>query len=222
MDNLLIYNRPGYIRKLKKIAEDYNFHNENVKEHAAYDVVRPIECLRDPVFRLNSPGYEDYEFPSESVSIGHEYRSELVIFKKGGEVYKNAVFGKYIDPNDIQPGTLSSPQFLSTLSCLAEREENIKRLIENQKANENGSYYVRINVNGVWRYISVDDNLPELDDIPMGARSYDDSEGDLWVALIEKAYAKVYNGYDVFKNNTISREHYLRDLTGVPIRKVDT
>ena len=32
------------------------------------------------------------------------------------------VFGKYVEPNDIEPGTLSSPQFISTLSCLAERE----------------------------------------------------------------------------------------------------
>ena len=145
----------------------------------------------------------------------------MVVFKKGNQIYRNPVFGKYIDPNDIQPGTFSSPQFLSTLSCLAEREENIKRLIESQKINENGFYYVRLNINGVWRYISVDESLPEIDEIPLGARSYNDSEGDLWAALIEKAYAKAYNGYNVFKNTTISREHYLRDLTGVPVRKIN-
>ena len=101
----------------------------------AIDVVRPIETLRDRVRKMNSPGYEDDEFPPDSVSIGHEHRAELVLFKKGNEIYRNVGFGKYIDPNDIQPGTFSSPQFLSTLSCLAEREENIKRLIENQKHN---------------------------------------------------------------------------------------
>jgi hypothetical protein len=36
--------------------------------------------------------------------------------------------------------------------------------------------------------------------------------------LIEKAYAKAYNGYDVFKRN-VSRESFLRDLTGAPVRK---
>ena len=117
---------------------------------------------------------------------------------------------------------MSSPQFISTLSCLAEREENIKRLIENQKVNDNGCYFVRINVNGVWRYVPVDDSLPEMDGVALGARSYNDSESDLWAALIEKAYAKVHNGYNVFKNSTIPREHYLRDLTGVPIKKLDT
>ena len=185
-------------------------------------MVRPFECLRDPVRRLNSPGYVDGQFPPDSISVGFEYRTDLMVFKKPREVLKNAVFGKYIDPNDIQPGTMSSPQFLSTLSCLAEREENIKRLIENQKTNENGCYYVRINVNGVWRYIPVDDNLPELDGTALGARSYNDSEADLWTSIIEKAYAKAYHGYNVFKRSGISREHFLRDLTGVPVRKLET
>lgn len=85
------------------------------------------------------------------------------------------MFGKYVDPNDIQPGSMSSPQFLSTLSCLAEREENIKRIIENQKTNSNGFYYVRLNINGVWRYIAVDDNLPERNGKPVGARSFNDA-----------------------------------------------
>ncbi len=36
--------------------------------------------------------------------------------------------------------------------------------------------------------------------------------------MIEKAYAKVFSGYDVFKRN-IPRENFLRDLTGAPVRK---
>ena len=116
---------------------------------------------------------------------------------------------------------MSSPQFLSTLSCLAEREENIKRLIENQKVNSNGFYYIRLNINGVWRYYAVDENLPELDGVAVGARSFNDAEAELWPSLIEKAYAKAYDGYKVFKNQNVPREHYLRDLTGAPIRKFD-
>lgn len=40
----------------------------------------------------------------------------------------------------------------------------------------------------------------------------------MWAALIEKAYAKAYSGYDVFARN-VPREFYLRDLTGAPVRK---
>lgn len=76
---------------------------------------------------------------------------------------------------------------------------------------------MRLNINGVWRYIVVDDNLPEMDEVAMGARSFSDSETDLWVSIIEKAYAKAYSGYNVFKRN-VARENYLRDLTGAPVR----
>lgn len=78
-----------------------------------------------------------------------------------------------------------------------------------------------MNVNGIWRYIAVDDHLPELNGKPVGARSFNDSESELWVSLIEKAYAKVYHGYNSFKASNVPREHYLRDLTGVPVRKYE-
>ena len=38
------------------------------------------------------------------------------------------------------------------------------------------------------------------------------------MSLIEKAYAKAYNGYDVFEKNC-KPEYYLRDLTGSRIAK---
>ena len=72
-------------------------------------------------------------------------------------------------------------------------------------------------MNGVWRYICVDDYLPESDGKPIGARSQNDSEADLWASIIEKAYAKVYGGYNAFKR-LVTRESYLRDLTGAPVR----
>ena len=54
-------------------------------------------------------------------------------------------------------------------------------------------------MNGVWRYIAVDDNLPELNGRPVGARSFNDNEAELWISLVEKAYAKVYHNYGCFK-----------------------
>ena len=63
----------------------------------------------------------------------------------------------------------------------------------------------------------MDDSLPESDSRPIGARSYNDSETDLWSCILEKAYAKVYGGYNTFKR-VVARESYLRDLTGAPVR----
>ena len=43
------FNRP--IRKSKTSAENFEFAQQNVERHVAYDVVRPSECLRDIVRR---------------------------------------------------------------------------------------------------------------------------------------------------------------------------
>lgn len=91
-------------------------------------------------------------------------------------------------------------------------------MIEDQKVNANGFYYVRLNINGVWRYIAVDNKLPFSGDEALGAQSFIDNESELWAALIEKAYAKAFAGYDIFARN-VPRESYLRDLTGAPVRK---
>lgn len=104
---------------MKKVAEDFNFVKENADNHRFLEVLRPSECIRGNVRKLNAPDFKDPEFPPNWTSIGTESRDEGVEWRKPEEVFKAPVFGKYVDPNDIQPGLLSSPQFLSTLSCLA-------------------------------------------------------------------------------------------------------
>lgn len=65
-----------------------------------------------------------------------------------------------IDPNDIKQGELGNCYFLSALSSLAEKPDRILRLFEDQTINEYGCYYVRLCVDGIWRYIVVDDFTP--------------------------------------------------------------
>ena len=74
--------------------------------------------------------------------------------------FKGPCFGKYIDPNDVERGAFHSEFLISCLSSLAEREQNIKKLIEEQELSKTNFYYVRLNENGVWRYIIVDDQVP--------------------------------------------------------------
>lgn len=211
------FNKPGYLRKGKKVAENFKFAEENVTLHSAVDVVRPFQVDRTRQQKLNDFDFQDYEFPPAPLILGAGQKDKTITWKKPKDIARVVNFGKYIDPNDFNAGTLSGPQFLSSLSGLAELEANTKRLIEDQTTNSNGFYLIRLFVNSVWRYIVVDSSLPFIDDENAGVISYE-GEFDLQGALIEKAYAKCFGSYDVFAKPT-PREYYLRDLTGAPVKK---
>lgn len=75
----------------------------------------------------------------------------------------------------MEKGLFPSDFLASCISSLAEREQNIKRLIEEQSYTETGFYYVRINVNGVWRYVIVDQYIPvHTDGTIVATHSYPD------------------------------------------------
>ena len=48
------------MRKLKKIAEDFKFSDENVALHSSIDVVRPFETDRNRQKKLNDFDFKDY------------------------------------------------------------------------------------------------------------------------------------------------------------------
>jgi hypothetical protein len=73
-----LFNRPSYIRKLKKIAEDFDFIRENQENHRFLEVLRPSECIRAIVKKQNYPNFQDHEFPPNWSSIGKEAKSDGV------------------------------------------------------------------------------------------------------------------------------------------------
>lgn len=75
-------------------------------------------------------------------------------------------------------------------------------MIEEQELNKNNFYYVRINENGVWRYIVVDDQIASERNGKLAiSHSYADVETELWPSLIEKAYTKLYGTFEQYSRN---------------------
>lgn len=70
------FNKPGNIRKGKKVAEDFKFAEENMTQNNAVDVVRPFEIDRTRQRKLNDFNFKDFEFPSASVSLGVEHANK--------------------------------------------------------------------------------------------------------------------------------------------------
>ena len=64
------------------------------------------------------------------------------------------ILWSHIDPNSIFGGCKN---LNNAVSCLCELPHYIVHLFEDQKFNPTGRYFVKLYIQGVWRYIYVDD-----------------------------------------------------------------
>ena len=73
-----------------------------------------------------------------------------------------------------------------------------------------------LNLFGEWQHVVIDDFIPVKNKAP----SYSRANGDeLWVLLLEKAYAKAYGSYEIIEGGNPAIA--LRDLTGAPYENLD-
>ena len=114
-------------------------------------------------------------------------------WKRASEIYKKAeVFQAGITPCDVNQGALGDCYFLAVCSSMAEEPERVMALFETKEANKCGIYMVKLFINGVVTPVIVDDYLPTIYNKPAFASSQD---SELWVALLEKAWAKLHGSY---------------------------
>lgn len=152
----------------------------------------------------------DREWPSYKWARAEE------VFGRG----EFAVFND-ISPDDIRQGEMGNCYFLCALSSLAENPGLIKRLFDTTHPNEFGVYAVWLNVDGMWTEFVLDDFFPVIDN-GRGAVQFAfsrTSEDEIWVMLLEKAYAKAYGNYHRIVGG--DPVHALRDLTGAPFDRIE-
>jgi len=123
---------------------------------------------------------------------------------------------------DVIQGNLGTCYFLSTIAALAENPSRIMQLFEGindecQMAfcKKYGIWGVKFFINGKWTTIVISDEFPYYVDNhgkfpiqPIGAKI----NGELWPALLEKAWAKIYGTYAKVQSG--ATEEYIYDLTG--------
>jgi calpain-15 len=103
------------------------------------------------------------------------------------------VFEKLVEPSDIKAGPYSYKWILCALATLAERPNLVERLFLTKDYKANGAYRMKINKNGVWQELTIDDYFPcSLEGPPLFTRAHGN---ELWVLLLEKAYAKLHGSY---------------------------
>lgn len=129
-----------------------------------------------------------------------------------------------VDPADIRQGFIKNAYFICSVSAISEYPQRIERLFSATTSNANSpAYSISLFDAGQWKVVTIDDYLPTIMNPSrverlIGATSLQD---ELWVSLIEKAYAKVYGGYYHIGTGGDPR-FCLTDLTGAPSEMIRT
>ncbi|EGD72049.1 hypothetical protein PTSG_00065 [Salpingoeca rosetta] len=170
----------------------------------------------------------DTEFlPAESqiFTEDSEYRDPdtPIVWRRASEFFAGKdydVFVKGVEPADIKQGRLGDCWLMCALASIAEREERILKIFQSprstatQTRNAVGAYQVRLCKNGEWWLIRLDDYFPCLPGQgPVFSRSHGN---ELWVLLLEKAFAKICGCYDMLRGGLACEA--LMDITGCPTR----
>mgnify|MGYP000859612373 FL=1 len=191
--------------------------------------INSIEQLEELQARLLAAHeiFVDDEFPPETtktvfVSSEEAPGWESLKYRRLSGLYpgpKFQILGSEIQPTNVKGGDLGNNYFLSSLAILAENPKLIERLFIINEPNSACIYAVWLCVNGDWKPVIIDDNIPTkisgAKTVPAFAHS---TTGEGWVALLEKAYAKVHGNYKAIENGW--PEEALRDLTGAPYEVV--
>jgi len=143
---------------------------------------------------------------------------QTLVWKRPSEVYGDGNFTLYdkIDPNDILQGDCGDCYFLSGLASLAEYPDRIKRIFLTQEINEAGCYAVQFYICGEKRTVVVDDRFPYCPHKERWAFSRTSSSNEIWVLIVEKAWAKVFGSYQRIEAGTTGEA--LNPLTGCPTK----
>ena len=111
---------------------------------------------------------------------------------------------------DIKQGYLGNCWLMSAVAALSRQPGFIRKVILNEHASPSGCYEIRFCVNGVWQTALIDDHFPvDKHSNPIFARHMNKT---FWVALIEKAMAKLVGCYEKLSGGHVGRT--LSMLTG--------
>jgi hypothetical protein len=138
----------------------------------------------------------------------------------GGAVANRPARGRLfvdgVSGSDVAQGTLADCYLLASVAAVAQRSpRTLEQMI---KRNDDGTVTVTFHSGGRKVPITVDADLPRLR-LPLldAASVYGGStqEGELWPALLEKAYAQWKGGYDAIGNGG-SASQALAEISGKP------
>eukprot|EP01114_Cavostelium_apophysatum_P007275 TRINITY_DN1929_c0_g1_i1.p1 TRINITY_DN1929_c0_g1~~TRINITY_DN1929_c0_g1_i1.p1 ORF type:complete len:718 (-),score=206.71 TRINITY_DN1929_c0_g1_i1:60-2213(-) len=163
--------------------------------------------------RKNNSKFEDKQFVADNFALyktGTGPHTKVAQWKRPSEFCPDPkLFVDGVEAGDVIQGALGDCYFLGALSVVATRKDLLEPLIVSAHP-EYGFYQIKFFKNGDWQVVTIDDRIPCANNVPMYSRCKDVNE--IWVPLIEKAYAKLHRCYEALDSGSIAAA--LTDLTG--------
>jgi len=153
---------------------------------------------------MNEPWIDTYFRPEKSSILepsiptpGRIKEWETFTWKRPKDVYgkDNFCVFKNIGPSDIKQGACGDCYFLSSIASLAENPDRVKSIFLVSDVNKAGCYALKLYVNGEPQIVVVDDYFPFNEKKNDWAFSRCSQEKEIWVLLLEKAWAKIHGSY---------------------------
>ncbi|XP_064458615.1 calpain-9-like isoform X2 [Ornithodoros turicata] len=160
--------------------------------------------------------FEDPEFPPShrALSAKNKFASAHITWMRPFEICARPKFiSEGSSRFDVEQGELGDCWLLAAISCLSNTARFLDRVVPSDQgfgAGYCGLFRFRFWKFGEWTEVIIDDRLPTHRGRLVYMHSSDPSE--FWAALLEKAYAKFYGGYDQLQQGYTGRA--LQDLTG--------
>ena len=143
----------------------------------------------------------------------NEIKANEIEFIRASDIFdnKHKLFSEKIEIGDVIQGTLGDCYFLSSVANICKFPGLIIALFKTKEVNKDGFYEIIFYIDGNRQIVIVDDFFPcfKKNKFPCFAQP---NGKEIWVMLLEKAWAKVNGGYINIIGGLAS--HALEALTG--------
>ena len=217
----------------------FDFFNFNVKEEENIEYFNGLK----PNYIPGTP-FVDTEFPPDKSTLAaidsktgikrtphflhakkglSEEEMETMDFKRPKDIFDKQyyLYKDEINYDDVKQGSLGNCYLISVLAALSQRPQLIKNVFKSKVVNPDGFYELYFYEKNKKKVMYIDDNLVAYKSKFVKEFMFANPNGEeLWVMLIEKAYAKFEGGYSNIIGGLMHPE--IQFLTGAMAREIQT
>ncbi|XP_033761572.1 calpain-5-like, partial [Pecten maximus] len=165
--------------------------------------------------------YTDDEFPLEVALPKPDPQGRDIEWKRPTDIRdKPVLFSDGTSKYDIGQRSIGTCWFLAMVTNIADKPNLLRQVIPSDaylvgSPEYDGVFHCRFWRYGVWEDVYIDDYLPIVYGNSVYGAHSDTDENEMWVALLEKAFARCYGSYEAITGGQ-SAASFVALTSGVP------